>query len=262
MNSQELFEQISEKLKSKNRKKQPFNFFNACSIENQELVHSSFIANLLDPHGTHSCNNSFLKVFLETLQAKYSEIEIDQLTDNVWVETEKTLHNGRVDIWIKSKSENAYLLIENKIYAGDEEKQLLRYREYLNGRSEAHKEQRKGILLYLTVNGKRASDYSTAGKVERNQPNGYYAISYYDTIRKWLDDCLKMDLSIRVKLAIKQYVELIDFLNFEADLRDDLLPKIDKEVVDKTLKINEKIKNNGKQVKSFLEYLRYSCDRQ
>jgi hypothetical protein len=257
INNQELLEQITKKLKSKNWKEQQFNIFNACSIEKRELAHSSFITNLLDPYGTHSYGNSFLKVFLETLKTKYPEIEIDKLTDNVNVETEKTLPNGIVDIWIKNKSENAYLLIENKIYAGDERKQLLRYREFLNGQSKAHKEQRKGILLYLTVNGKRASDFSTDGKVERNQPNGYYTISYYDTIRKWLSSCLTTDLPIRVKLAVEQYIELIDFLNFEADLRDELLPKIDKETVDKALS-----KSNEKQIQSFLEYLRYSCDRQ
>jgi hypothetical protein len=150
---------------------------------------------------------------------------------------------------------NAIKVINPK--AGDEKKQLLRYREYLNGQSKAHKEQRKGILLYLTVNGKRASDFSTDGKVERNQPGGYYTISYFDTIRKWLSACLILNLTPRVKLALEQYIELIDFFNFEADLRDVLLPKIDKETVDKALN-----KSNEKQIKSFLEYLRYSCDRQ
>ena len=236
ISSKELLETIIEKQKSLNWKKQQFNIFNVCSIENQELAHSSFIANLLDPQGTHSKGNFFLKTFLKTLKEKYPEVETDKLTDDVFVETEKSIGSyGRIDIWLKSKSENAYLLVENKIYAGDEEKQIFRYREYLNRESKAHKEQRKGILLYLTINGRPASDYSTFKEVKLNASDGYYAISYYKTIREWLSSCLKEELSPRVKLAIEQYIELIDFLNFEADLRDELLPKIDKETVEKAL---------------------------
>ena len=253
MKNQGLLEQVSEKLKLRNWKNQEFNIFNACSIENQELAHSSFIANLLDPQGTHSCGNLFLKSFLETLKVTVDTVDIDKLKDNIWVETEKTFSNGRLDILIKSKTENAYLLIENKIYAGDEEKQILRYREYLNEQSNKHKETRKGILLYLTVNGKPASDYSTDGKVERNRPNGYYTISYYKTIRNWLSSCLTAKLSSRVKLALEQYLELIDFLNFEADLRDELLPKITEDDIDEALK-----KNRDNKIKSALEYLKYS----
>jgi hypothetical protein len=266
MDSQELLEQLSEKLNSKDWKKQEFNIFNACSIEKQELMHSSFIANLLDPNGTHSQGNFFLKLFLNTLKEKYPELEIDRLADSINIVTEKTIRNDRIDIWIKSKSENAYMLIENKIFAGDGKHQLLRYREYLNGKSEKHKETRKGILLYLTLRGTSASDYSTSDnstdrKVKKNEPNGYYTISYYITIRKWLDSCLVADMSPRIKSEIEQYVELIKFLNFKSYLRDELLPKIDKAIIDKAIKENEKSKSNGKQIKTFLEYLLYSFDR-
>ena len=261
MTSDELLKEISENKESENWGKHEYNIFNACGIENQELVHSSFIANLLNPEGTHKQKNMFLESFLKTLEKKYPEIEIEikNLKDEVFVKTEQKINNGRIDIWIKSKNKNAYLIIENKIFAKDQEIQLLRYRKYLDGKSEVHKEQRKGILLYLTLNGKTATNHSTLDKLEQNKLNGYYTISYFKTICNWLSPYKEdNNLPTRVKDAIKQYLELISFLNSKINLKNKLLPKIDKEIIESALKN----KNNDKQTNDFLEYLKYSYDRQ
>lgn len=262
LTGKELLDSITERIKSKNWKKYKFNIFNACGIENKELVHSSFIANLFDPSGTHSQGNLFLKLFLSTLKAKYGDINVDKLSDNVWVNTEHAVSDGRIDIWIKSKTENAYLVIENKISAGDGENQILKYRQYLNGQSQEHNEKRKGILLYLTVNGKDASKFSTGNKVAKNQPDGYYTISYYSTIKDWLSKCMELDLPCRVQIAIEQYLELVEFMNFDANLRDELLPDINKELISGVLKKVEKDNMTDKQIKSFLEYLHISCEKE
>lgn len=259
MTNDELFNLISNKLKSKDWKKQPFNVFNACGIENQETAHSAFIANLLNPEGTHGCGNLFLIKFLDILKEKYQEIEIDKLLNDVWVETE---HNedgyGRFDIWIKSKKENAYMIIENKIDAGDGEKQLLNYSNFLNEKSKRFNEKRKGVLLYLTLNGRAAENNSTSDKVDLNKQNGYYSISYYREIKKWLAPFLNEDINIQIKYAIEQYLNLIDYLCLKAHLRENIISK--GALIEQAIELL-KYKYLTKQEMDFIKYLIYSFER-
>ena len=270
----QLLRKISDGLKANEWKNKPFNIFNALKIESRENRHSAFIANLLNPEGTHLCGNFFLRTFIEMLKSKekYSQVKeiIDKLADNVWVNTEKDLkNNSRVDVWIKNKTENFYLLIENKIYAGDEDKQLFRYRNYLGGHEKegrnSNGERRIGVLLYLTVNGKDASPDSTGG-IAKNQNDGYYTISYNVEIKEWLETCLKKDLLKeekyeRVKSAIEQYLELIDFLTINIKLRDELLKEFNnKDIINKALEYN---KNNDKCdfTESILKYMLYELKK-
>jgi len=259
MSNDELFNLISNKLKSKDWKKQPFNIFNACGIENQETAHSAFIANLLNPDGTHECGNLFLIKFMEILKSNFSDIAIENLSDNVWVETEHDEKKvGRFDIWIKSKSENAYMIIENKIYAGDVKNQIFRYHTFLNGISKKHNAKRNGILIYLTVNKKAASEFSTSLEMEINKSSGYYCISYHDTIKKWLRSCLDIKLDIRLMYWIQQFYELIDLMTFDYNLKDEIiLLGIKKGQIENILQEPKKTL----QEKRFLKYLIYSINR-
>lgn len=255
MTNDELFNLISTELKTKDWKKQPFNIFNACGIENHETAHSAFIANLLNPEGTHGCGNLFLIKFLDILKEKYQEIEIDKLSNDVWVETEHNETNvGRFDIWIISKTENAYMIIENKIYAEEGDEQLSKYLKFLNGQSTRHNEQRNGILLYLTLNGKAA----TKTDIKKNDSSGYYCISYFDTIKKWLTSCLEMKLDIRLMYWIQQYYELIDFITLNNTLKNKIISlKIKKEQIENILQKSI----TTTQENRFLKYLIYSFER-
>ncbi len=111
-----------------------FNIFSALGIKQKELIHSAFIANLLNPKGNHGCKDLFLKQFLSVLKEK--EI-IENFETNVYVNTELFLYNtdanadlGKIDIWIKEKENPNYILIENKIFAGDGYQQLKKYSTY------------------------------------------------------------------------------------------------------------------------------------
>ena len=260
MNSQELLREISDELKSNEWKNKRFNIFNALGVESRENSHSAFIANLLNPQGTHECANLFLRTFMDMLTKKYLDVEkiTKKLADNVFVEVEKDLGNdSRVDIWIKKSNENYYLLIENKIDASDEPLQLLRYRNYLGRCEKVGKntdgENRNGVLVYLTVNGKDADPTSTNGEIKKGED--YHTISYNKEIKGWLKFCVEMNLPSRVKSAIEQYLELIEYLTINIETSKKLLPKItDIAVIDKALKSKE---SKG-EVKWILDYLRYS----
>ena len=127
------------------------NLFSVLGIETKELIHSRFIAFLLAPGGIlhsgngetsslnirHNFETKFLKIFLEqfyetkrlykTLKEYKLNIEPKDLTKaQVFIEYEDTdVLEGRIDIFIKIGS--YWIAIENKIYAGDQEKQLKRY---------------------------------------------------------------------------------------------------------------------------------------
>jgi len=252
---EELLGKILKIQEKKEWKNQQFNFFNVVGIETRENRHSAFIANLLKPEGTHKCGKFFLQTFMNIIKKRYSETAefFDKLTDNVRVETEQNLEKiGRIDIWIRNKNEakKYYLLIENKIYADDQKEQIFRYRNYLE------KNDREGILLYLTLNGREATPYSTK-KTERNKRDGYYIISYREDIKEWLQACLKKDLllreeSIRVKFIIEQYLELIDFLTYEQQLKDAILYK-EKPTMRDPEEIAGALKNTKTEFKPYLE---------
>lgn len=175
-----------------------FNIFQILGLSSDELSHSSFIASLLNPYGSHNKGLLFLQLFLD-------EIGIDNFCPiNAKVETEKFIgkidnnydNGGRIDIVITENNSYKQILIENKIYAGDQEKQLFRYNESNNN----------SILIYLTLDGVDASPQSLNGIAE----NDYLKISYRENIIKWLEKCKKESVeNPLLRETVTQYINLI-----------------------------------------------------
>ena len=102
-----------------------FNIFSVLRIESDEVnTHSRFIAALLNPHGVHGFKNQFLDLFIESLDDK----NIKFATDNCQVSVEayqgkidlETKRGGSIDILIKGDGKENVIMIENKIYAGEQ----------------------------------------------------------------------------------------------------------------------------------------------
>ncbi|MGN1057724.1 MAG: PD-(D/E)XK nuclease family protein, partial [Candidatus Avelusimicrobium sp.] len=121
----------------------------------RELLHSHFISVLLEPKNPAGKGSIFLKLFLETLaEACEEQLDISAFcTGNVKIITEKNIgpitkdyeSGGRIDIFIENGRQQ--IVIENKIYAEEQQNQLYRY----------HKKYPNAILFYLTLNGKEAT---------------------------------------------------------------------------------------------------------
>jgi hypothetical protein len=168
-----------------------FNIFEILNLKSDELSHSKFIAELLNPKGSHGKKKEFLDLFLE----KIGEKDFYRNDDSVTVETEKVIgyvtsdSGGRIDILITSNSKQ--IIIENKIYAGDQPNQLLRYRNY----------NPKARLIYLTLDG---SDSGDAKGIE------YTPLSYTDDIIPWLEECRKEAANHPIlRETLTQYILLI-----------------------------------------------------
>ena len=204
-----ILKQISEivvkerTLQEEKRKRgENFNIFSVLGLSTSEVrLHSAFLGELLNPDGDHGLGDGFLKSFVETIINQVDpEFEIDTKTCKVSVEypigeiPEDYTEGGRIDLLIRDKNNHA-ILIENKINAVDQFKQLLRYQNF------AKKNSLKYVLLYLTLHGKEASEYSTNNQVD------YFRISYKDNIYQWLNHCIGIAaLFPRVRETITQYL--------------------------------------------------------
>lgn len=199
-----------------------YNIFNVIHMESNETsVHSAFISDLLNPNGRHTYGDRFLAAFTGIICK-----EFEFSTEGARVEIERFIGQktkttgGRIDIIVTNKDGKA-IIIENKIYAGDQEDQLVRYTHY------AQKNFKDYILLYLTLDGHEASDLSAAteeGQVE------YKRISYADDIRAWLEECLRLAEG-RYLLAsgLTHYINLIKKLthtDMNAENKNELMEHV------------------------------------
>ena len=198
----------------RNRKGENYNLFSILSIERYELKHSALIANLLDPKGSHGCGDAFLRAFFEialkgtaypfessTPPHSYTEYYTGPIAGDT---------GGRIDILVESKSSHYGLIIENKIYAGDQDKQLTRYDNYGKETFGAD----GYLLVYLTLYGCDASKESTATKSAEEV--GYLRLSYAEDILRWLEQCVRLaDNKPLVRESLNQYIRTIKQLTYQ-----------------------------------------------
>lgn len=197
-----------------------FNIFKVFRVLHDELAWSAWIAYLLDPQEEHHCGDAFLKLFLERIP---SPIELD--TSNIKVTPEKTIgeldkksyeKGGRIDILIEDGHKKA-IIIENKIFAQDQRRQLYRYNNYANENGFVDRR-----ILYLTRFGSAPSADSLNGVTK------YDCISYIDTIKSWLNDCLNVcETKSRVYDFIEQAIAAIDELCKQTIVDDEIKAEIE-----------------------------------
>ena len=247
---------IEEEKKLRQRKYdsgETFNVFEVLRLQRDEVrLHSSFIAALLDPKGPHGLKTKLLESFLQVMNAE------DILNDlgTVQVEREMSIgqitksgeEGGRMDIVLKDKYGNA-IVIENKIDAKDQPKQLLRYNNYCK------KHFNKSRIYYLTKWGVEPSDESCGG-----QDFDFWTASYNEDILSWLDDCIEISRIVRpVNETIKQYrINLVEILNIMSQNSEkELLSVATKdENIESTLAILKNQFNIGKKIRfDFLQKL-------
>jgi hypothetical protein len=186
--------------------KQRFNILNCLTRFHLEKLHTKFLSYLLNIKESHDCNTLFLESFVSMLQKdekiniKLSKISSADLQFSQTT-SEKTIGRssisdiyGNIDIIIEMPKFN--LVIENKIYAGEQNKQIERYVKYCKNQNKEY------LVLYLTLTG---TESNQAGEEE------YYSISYKNEILNWLDECLEKTKKYpKVFFGILYYKELIN----------------------------------------------------
>lgn len=172
-----------------------FNVFQILRVGHLEVTtHSPILAELLNPRGKHGQGSAFLRLFLLRFEIKGFDAERAKVDLEYHVGRVTETSGGRIDILIRD-GKGATVLIENKIYAGDQENQITRYRDF---DCSAH-------LFYLTLDGREPSNLNIVGDL--------HCISYAVDIIAWLKDCRKESACVHtVRETITQYIHLLQDL--------------------------------------------------
>jgi hypothetical protein len=180
-----------------------FNIFQVLRVGHLEVkTHSPILAELLSPKGRHGQGELFLNLFLKRFDvgdfdAKTAtaipEYHVGQVTED---------SGGRIDIVIRD-GRGTKILIENKIYAGDQPNQMTRYSNF----------DPKARLFYLTLFGGEPNNVS-GEELKRIRCE---CISYAENILPWLMDCRKESACLPgVREMISQYIGLIEELTYQS----------------------------------------------
>lgn len=197
-------EAIRQKAEKNHRKSydhgDEFDVFSVVGLWDEEVnLHSSIIAELLDPYGSHGAGDYYLKQFFHILERDDFPLDSKRVKPNsvrrikeryIGPKTETT--GGRIDIIIE---DGKYaLIIENKPGYEDQDGQLLRYHNY------AKDKYVDNILVYLTKDGRKAEEKTTGG-----ERLNYKCLSF-DDILLWLDNCsCRNSPNQNMKVIINQY---------------------------------------------------------
>lgn len=216
---------------------------------NEEMMHSSVIASLLDTRGSHGQKCRFLELFLGCLPERFKSFDASGARTacerDIGQKTEDS--GGRVDICIEN-SNGQMIVIENKIFAGDQEHQILRYVEFLRGRLL----NRDGVefpVLYLTPDGHSPSDDSTqTDGMQCRCGEDYVCISYRDVIVPWLDKCInEMEEKPHLKEHLATYRDIIKKKVLGMDRKKDIINII--ESAEKNIKAAREISGQLDEIK-------------
>lgn len=178
-------------------KRESFNVFSLLRKEHDEVfLHSAFISEILNPKGSHQMGTIFAELFFKEIGKSFP---IDSTTS---VESEKVLPNCRADIYIQTGRQEC--IIENKIFAGDQENQLGRNREYLHARDPSG-----SLLIYLTLDGRESAD-AKVFSADALKDDWYQQISYREHVLQWLKRCREKAVDhAPLRETIKQYIHLV-----------------------------------------------------
>ena len=176
-----------------------FNIFRLLKVEDDEVkTHSAMLAYLLDPHADHYQKHLFLEEFINIAGL---QIPKKAFTEGCWfVETEKYTPNGRLDIVISCPNLKYLIMIENKIYAREQDNQLGRYWECMESMKREYTTRQ---LIYLNLDGKESF---TAKGID------YITMSYYDDVSQMIDNCINKINAWSLNVILQQYKNLINRL--------------------------------------------------
>ncbi|MEZ4802054.1 MAG: PD-(D/E)XK nuclease family protein [Gelidibacter sp.] len=218
---------IDQDIQDRKARGEDFNIFSVLGMEtNETRTHSKMLVALLNPKENHYFEDTFLKLFLDKIGYDYEDEDLKRAT------VQAEYHLGRIDKAYDTGgfidilvlfSSGKTIAIENKIYAGDQRKQMYRYSLHNKGQT---------TLYYLNLYGEPPSPQSIDGL----ELEDFRVISYTDEILKWLDKCLnlkEMNSSSIIYNSIKQYQILLKRLThtmedtLEKELKDAILNNLE-----------------------------------
>lgn len=218
-----------------------FNVFRVIELTSDEVrLHSKFLAELLNPKGSHGQGSKFLDLFIQQFDIKNVDSETSKVSVEESIGNKTPTTGGRIDILIEDNNKHT-IIIENKIYASDQENQLLRYYNYS-----------RDNIFYLNLDG---SDPSENSYQDLEKDKHFKIISYEYDILNWLENCKKESVSLPLlREGIAHYINLIKHITGQSNNTT-----MDKEIIDllatpQNIKTAIKIENSIKGAKSKIQW--------
>lgn len=234
-----------------------FNIFKIFGKEYHENYHSAIISDLLNEKGSHGQGRLFLDLFIPIVNEKIikknqqsNDLKISEIADfhDSSSVTEKVIDDyDRIDIYLTSESQT--IIIENKIGAPFQHRQLKRYFDYAS-------KGKNFVILYLWV------DIVTFEEIRFNQdpwPFGKpgensndvkaktMSISYKEDVKNWIELCIKE--CSRLPLIREVLVQYLYTINKITNQSTNI--KMEKEIIDTI--IGKKGNINKETIKAFFE---------
>ena len=152
----------------------PLDFLCVLDVHESEVAHSNFLGWLLDPERDHWMGDHFLKYFMQETAAQAEKLEIavaspDEIDAIDWSVGNAHREAHYIDILIVNHPAKFLCAIENKIRAEEGDRQLSRYRKFLETKYLDYTRH----YVFLTPNGRQSQE-----KTERAfwVPTGYATI--------------------------------------------------------------------------------------
>ena len=180
------------------------NIFELVGLTNQEIKHSNFLSEVLDPRSRLGLGSSVLKALVRD---SLSSINEEQRAENNFdpfhielggldtVEVYRELYN--IDLLIVDHEKKFLIVVENKVKASESKGQLKKYRDLIKSRDDYKKF--KKLFIFLTPEGS-----------EPDGDSSWISVSYrtiYDSVREQL---LTKRLGQASKLILTHYCDLLE----------------------------------------------------
>ena len=169
-----------------------------------ELPLSRMIGEFLNPIGTHSQGKIFLNLFIEMFLQ--SDLSLKK-AQKVNLKLEHAIDNGRIDILLDFDGKFG-VAIENKPYANDQEKQIMRYCEYMSAKFGNS----NFIMLYLSADGSDPT-YVSLTKEEREGLGKQFKSISYSQLRIWFLKCAKETKERQSERLTTLILEFAEYIN-------------------------------------------------
>lgn len=192
-----------------------FNTFKYINPDENKL--SEMVADLLSPTGKHGQHIIFLELFIKMLRLEITNPQLLQTIQGalanphvkIKISTEpKTSHiqnnQRRMDILIEIDQYG--VMIENKPWAQDQNKQLVDYIAHL-----ANCFPQGFVAVYLSGNGTSPDPISLPDNLKKRLTTDgqYIEINYFYFLKSWLQACQKETEADKVRAFLRDFIDYI-----------------------------------------------------
>lgn len=181
-----------------------FNVFDL--IEPDENKLSDILADLLNPRGSHGQRDRFLRLLLQQFDLGSGT----KLTGDATVQREAPTHGiqkylRRMDVLVEA---GVLLAIENKVNSSEQLDQVKDYMEHL--RYCTQRSHRRGVLIYLTPDGRRPESLERASFDEAEADGSLRCWSYRIQLRGWLEQCRSQCAAQKIRVFLSDFIAYIE----------------------------------------------------